>query len=383
MNKQYERMIKLPEENDIIRNWKSSELMVSILCFTYNHEKFIDDAIRSFIIQKTDFPFDVVIHDDASTDKTPDIIRSYHDEYPNIIKPVLQKENQYQKGINIVKISVSHANGKFIALCEGDDYWTDNNKLQIQSDIMLSLPDTSLTFHAVDILDAAKNRIVDTKRIDTKSRYFSMEEIIKGGGGLIGTQSIMIRRDVFNNPPDFLYNSPATDYPLVLLAKTKGNAYYIDIKMAVYRTNNINSAMGKIKKLNFNDIVDRYIGSSIMLEKFNKYTNLKYKKYVNKKRSELVTKAFRRNCQGINYSVKINKFIKSYPHLILSDKLLLLIFLFFPTGYSKENLIKFIKNQKFTQRDTFIGNIIIVLYRILTLFTANKNSKFKFKKSKH
>ena len=103
-------------------------IMVSIVCNAYNQEKYISEAIESFLMQKTNFEFEVLIHDDASTDHTPDIIRSYERKYPDIIFPIYQTKNQYSQGIHITpKYQIPRARGKYIALCEGDDYWTDSN----------------------------------------------------------------------------------------------------------------------------------------------------------------------------------------------------------------------------------------------------------------
>lgn len=112
-------------------------VMVSICCIVYNHESYIRQCLDGFIMQKTNFVYEIVIHDDASTDKTAEIIREYEAKYPNIIKPIYQKENQYSKGIQIsATYNLPRAKGKYIALCEGDDYWTDPLKLQKQVDFL-------------------------------------------------------------------------------------------------------------------------------------------------------------------------------------------------------------------------------------------------------
>lgn len=126
--------MKLRMQEDIKRGWKKDLLVVSICCITYNHEKYISDALDGFLMQETDFPFEILIHDDASTDNTPDIIRKYEEKYPDIIKPIFQKENQKSKlgsGMNPT-FNYPRAKGKYIALCEGDDYWTEPLKLQKQ-----------------------------------------------------------------------------------------------------------------------------------------------------------------------------------------------------------------------------------------------------------
>ena len=128
---------------------------VSIVCNTYNHEKYIAQALDSFLAQKTDFPFEVLVHDDASTDGTAAIVRQYADKYTDIIKPILQKENQFSQGVHVTyEIQVPRVQGKYIAFCEGDDYWTDPEKLQMQYDFMESHPDYSACCHAYDMVNA-------------------------------------------------------------------------------------------------------------------------------------------------------------------------------------------------------------------------------------
>lgn len=107
--------------------------IVSVCCIAYNQERFIKDAIEGFLVQKTSFPFEIIIHDDCSTDNTASIIQDYADKYPELIKPIFQKENQYSLGKKIFPITFAKARGNYIALCEGDDYWTDPAKLERQT----------------------------------------------------------------------------------------------------------------------------------------------------------------------------------------------------------------------------------------------------------
>jgi glycosyltransferase involved in cell wall biosynthesis len=123
-------------------------VLLSICCITYNHENYISQAIEGFLAQKTSFNFEIIIHDDASTDATASIVKKYEQEHPNLIKAIYQTENQYSKGIKPWPNFVFPiARGKYIALCEGDDYWTDPYKLQKQVDYLEANPEYNLTCH--------------------------------------------------------------------------------------------------------------------------------------------------------------------------------------------------------------------------------------------
>ena len=112
--------------------------LVSISCVTYNHAPFIRQCLDNFLIQEVNFPFEIVIHDDASTDGTKEIIEEYVSRFPNIVFPKFQQENQYSKGIRGMsfRFNFPRCRGKYIALCEGDDYWIDKDKLQKQVDLV-------------------------------------------------------------------------------------------------------------------------------------------------------------------------------------------------------------------------------------------------------
>ncbi len=125
-------------------------ILLSIKCLAYNHEKYIRDTLEGFIMQKTNFRFEVIVHDDASTDGTAAIIKEYADKYPDIIKPIFETENQYSKhdgSLRKIMNSAMYPDAKYIAYCEGDDYWTDPYKLQKQVDFLESHPKHSLCIH--------------------------------------------------------------------------------------------------------------------------------------------------------------------------------------------------------------------------------------------
>lgn len=144
----------LRTEQEIMKNWKGTKPVVSICCLAYNHESYIEDALEGFLIQETDFPFEVLIHDDASTDRTADIIREYEAAYPLIIKPIYQKENQYSKHVKIGSTYLyPRMQGEYIAFCEGDDYWANPQKLQTQYNLIIINPSFCMVTHFVQCLN--------------------------------------------------------------------------------------------------------------------------------------------------------------------------------------------------------------------------------------
>ena len=132
----------------------TDDIKVTIWCLAYNHEKYIRNTLEGFVLQKTNFKYEVLVHDDASTDGTAAIIEEYADKFPDVIRPIYEKENQYSKGVNMSQeILLPNARGKYIAYCEGDDYWCDTEKLQIQFNLMEKYPEVSLCVHKVQCIN--------------------------------------------------------------------------------------------------------------------------------------------------------------------------------------------------------------------------------------
>ena len=178
-------------EQEIMQNWKTDDKpLVSIACATYNHENYITEAIESFLMQETDFPFEVFVHDDCSTDNTATVIREYGKKYPNIIKSIYQKENQYSKGVRVTgKFIFPRAQGKYIAVCEGDDYWTDLLKLQKQVEFMESNSDYALCYTSATVINDQGVIINQNKNFGDSSQF----DLIAGAGlAILG--SVMFRR---------------------------------------------------------------------------------------------------------------------------------------------------------------------------------------------
>jgi len=174
---------------------EKQEPFVSVCCITYNQEAYIGDAIDSFLKQETTFPFEIIVHDDASTDGTADVVREYEARHPDLIRSILQTENQFSKGVMVPFINtLRYAHGKYIALCEGDDYWTDPSKLQKQITEMEDHPDCYMSFHpaVLNWNDGARAAQVVNAYSET-IKVFSIEEVIVGGGSFIPSASIVLR----------------------------------------------------------------------------------------------------------------------------------------------------------------------------------------------
>ena len=143
-------------------NMPQGDPLVSIRCTVYNHEPFLRQCLDGFVMQETTFPFEAIVHDDASTDGSAAIIREYAEKYPHIIKPIYETENQYCKhdgSLARIMDAAIHPAAKYIATCEGDDYWTDPHKLQIQVDFLETHSDYVITSHDFSVFDNNKNVI--------------------------------------------------------------------------------------------------------------------------------------------------------------------------------------------------------------------------------
>lgn len=219
-----------------VENHGAGEPLVSICCLTYNHENYIRDALEGFLNQKVSFPYEILIYDDASTDGTARIVREYQEKHPDVIRPVLQTENQYSRGVTNPSgaFNFPRARGKYIAMCEGDDYWTDERKLPIQVDYLEKHPDCSLCFHSARIVTVDGSRSDKRMRPYRRDRAVSPEEMIDKSCGY-PTASMVFRTKLVRQLPSYYTECPVGDTPLQLMAAASGHGYYLDRDMSVYR----------------------------------------------------------------------------------------------------------------------------------------------------
>lgn len=305
------------------------EPLVSICCITYNHVEYIEETLQGFLSQKTDFLYEILIHDDASTDGTVEVIRKYEKKYPEIIKPIYQKENQYTKGVSKIDYTFNQtrARGKYIAICEGDDFWINNNKLQLQVDYMKNNPKCTFCFHNALVIDESDKR--KEAKLFIKDKYEHNQEInlpsekFDAGElqllGFIPTASFMYPKYVMNNPPSWYFEAPVGDNATKLLASSFGYAYFLNKPMSVYRKNVPGSVMTKWKKEDKGKSLSRFEETIKMLNSFDEYTNYKYHKNIQfSKWPWLLYKSF-----YINDFSELNNpdFVKYYKTLPLLKKI--------------------------------------------------------------
>lgn len=223
-------------EDEIMASWKGdiNKVLLSINCITYNHEPYIEDALIGFLRQKTDFPIEILIHDDASTDGTADIIRKYERLYPNLIKPIYQTENQYSKGVRLMPYNAKRATGSYIAMCEGDDYWLDSKKLQKQVEFLEHNKDYVISGHDAFIINEQGEIISSSKLPLSQKRSFSAEDVSKGKAWIL-TMSWVYRNLFQEEVPERNMVKNGDTFFTSILGMYGGSYYHEDIKPAAYR----------------------------------------------------------------------------------------------------------------------------------------------------
>jgi len=240
----------LKSELEICKQWPvGAANKVTIICTTYNQESYVSDAIEGFLSQETNFPFEILIHDDASTDKTQNIIETYSKKYPNLIRVIIQNENQYSKGNIPFFYTIFDCDSEYIALCEGDDYWIDNKKLQYQVDALTKDETISLCFHSTMEFDVTKNIRKTINKHHSQSKVIDRTDVIRNRGGYISTASIVFRNKDLETLKSQCNEWPVGDYFLQSYLALIGNVYYVNRVSSVYRINSINSWNMSMKDL--------------------------------------------------------------------------------------------------------------------------------------
>ncbi|MGN1014135.1 MAG: glycosyltransferase family 2 protein [Butyricicoccus sp.] len=316
------------------------DIMVSVLTTAYNHAPYIRQTMDSILAQKTKFRFELLIHDDASTDGTADIIREYAERYPDTIHAILQTENQYSQGKNVYEFFKPITRGKYIAQCEGDDFWCDEYKLQKQVDYMEQHPECVYCFSNSYNVDLESRRISMQTPVK-ESRVFSSREILAAPEVFLATASTLYPAKLSAELPKELLAGEAGDVPLRNFLMTKGNAYGFADYMVCYRVMTPGSWSDRMRVgkktvtpavLQANDAYISYYHA------FDTYTDGMY-------HEELMPKLWKRIVRKIklerDWSVlKQEPYRSYYAHLPARKRVLLRLEYYFPTQMAQVYRIK-------------------------------------------
>lgn len=313
----------------------NDEIMVSVICTVYNHGKYIRQCLDSLVEQKTSFKYEVLVHDDASQDGSVGIIKEYAQRFPKIVVPVLQKENQYSKGINPTHILLKKARGKYIAMCEGDDFWVRKDKLAKQVSFMESHPEYSLCVHAAYYANEdGKLDYVNQFMAYETEQTVSTEEVLSGWK--FATNSILYRRDARKDLEiPFQQRCSNGDFATLVYLALQGKVYYMPEAMSAYRVESIGS-LNWVWKNNPNKYIESRKEFSNMLRRIDDYTGGKYHQIIEQNIEQV---EFSVAYAGGNLS-EAKRYSTLYDHLKVQEKIKLYVQHFFPKIYE---IIKDIK----------------------------------------
>jgi len=296
------------------------EVTVSVHMITYNHQDYVKDAIEGVLMQKTDFPVELMISDDCSTDNTREIIARYAAKYPKVIKPVFRERNLGSMR-NFVD-TFQYCTGTYIAMCEGDDYWTDPLKLQKQVDFLKRNPSCRLCFHPSTMLFVdGTGRVLEEGLKGPEERIVPSAAVI--GGVYIRMVTMVFAAEIMRSVPDFLQRSPYGDLPLQLLCAHRGPVGYLGGRpMSVYRRGAVGSwsaEQGEDKKTQKAWALKRLKDHFTCFDLFDDYTGHKYAGIL-KKRKEVMRLAYILQMQSFSNKLEVaREMSKNVKPLIFRD----------------------------------------------------------------
>lgn len=242
-----------PSQDELTANWApDAPIGVSICSITFNQSAFIAEALNGMLAQRHSEPFEIIIHDDASTDGTREIVQEYAERYPRIIRPVLPERNRYSRGISIFAAILPMARGRYIALCEGDDYWIGNNKIRLQSAFLDSAPDCDICSHGhFRIKYDSNGKSVECDRSTYDPGRYNAAELFNKQKAVFPTATIMMRKDIVEDYLIFARNNSyilMEDIYMKFFAARSGGIEVLSETMSIYRAHAPNSWSYTIKR---------------------------------------------------------------------------------------------------------------------------------------
>lgn len=267
------------------------EPMVTVICLAFNHEKYIRKTLEGFVMQKTSFGYKVLIHEDASTDSTLQIIREYEKKFPGLFEVIAQKENQYSKGVAITeKFLLPRIEGKYVAFCEGDDYWARADKLQKQYDFMEQNSECSISTHIVQCIHEEGTYMNKTIPSEYFQKKIGLQNLVISGGLLthellVGEfpfhlSSYFIRTDIYkkyyNEKPQYVKKVRTGDVALLQYMALNGDCGFLSEDMSCYRVGSVQGWTERTKK-SVSSMVKRYEDAINYLDELDRYTEGEFK----------------------------------------------------------------------------------------------------------
>lgn len=252
-----------------------SDPVVTVCCLTYNHSKYIEQAIRSFFDQVTTFPIEVYVHDDASTDGTQEILRRLQQEFSNL-HVIYEERNRYREtgGWYFDSMIFPIAKGEYLAFCEGDDYWIDRDKLQKQYVALSKHPECAMCAHASKVIDGRTGEARGVLGMGTEEKILSPEKIILGWA--LPTASFFMRKEaIIDFRKDWSFRMPVGDFTRALYLALQGGVYYLPDQMSAYRFLT-DGSWSTANRVDANSLVNSSVEWLVMLDKIDEVTQGAY-----------------------------------------------------------------------------------------------------------
>ena len=226
----------LPDQQSILAQWPSdAPLLLSMVCIAYNHEPYIEQTLNGFLMQNTPFAWEIICYDDCSSDATRELISRYVARYPKLISAVFPEQNQQSQGIKpFAEQIIPRCRGRYIARCEGDDYWTDPDKVRKQVEYLQAHPDTVLVTHDIQSINSSGELLDAGHLAEFYKRDFNSRDLRQGWAGPV-TQAMLFRNVIQQFPPEIRRADMGDVFLASLLGQFGGAHFMADIKPSMYR----------------------------------------------------------------------------------------------------------------------------------------------------
>ena len=285
------------------------DVVISIFCTTYNHHNYIRQCLDSMVNQETEYPFEIIVRDDASTDGTSEIAREYAEKYPDIVIPLIQEENLFSQGriLESYEQMFNMSRGKYVAICEGDDFWTDMGKLQLQVGFLEAHPDCSLcctaSYYANEDGTIRQDRVF---RRFTEDRELTMEDLIRGWSA--ATNTVVYRKSCMKDMHiPFRQECVNEDYARMVYLALQGKVWYLDRITGAYRVGAAGSFSQQAAK-NPELYKKRTLEFAAMLDRMDAYTGGKYTETIRRYRDQRLFDMY----ANIGDKENMRKYIRAY-----------------------------------------------------------------------